>query len=179
MHQTPPSHLWKKANDVTSHPDETPASPTRVTGRDSRRIQKLLAASLWSGVGLMLCVFGLLWMIKGFGYWALLLAVPLIGLGFVKGRFILDKMVKKAIVRITERGPDAPWWGFYPLRTWLLVAAMMATGIVLRVVIPDVFYHFNAPDIYFAYIGLVYLAVGVGLLHASRTWWAALRADYA
>ena len=142
---------------------------------DSRRVQKSFGAFLWTAVGLMLAIFGFEWMLKGFGWpWALVLAIPFVALGFVKGRFILDKMAKKAVIRIGERGPTAPWWGFYPLRTWLLIAAMMATGIVLRVAIPDLFFHFHAPDIYFAYIGLVYLAVGVALLHASRTWWAAL-----
>jgi hypothetical protein len=152
-------------------------APVRAAGaaRDTRPVQRLLAASIWTAVGAMLSIFGLLWMFKGFGLIALPLAVPFIGFGFAKGFFILDKMARRSVVRITERGPGAPWWGFYPLRTWILVSVMMGTGIILRVVIPDVFYHFNAPDSYFAVIGLVYLAVGVALLHACRTWWAAFR----
>jgi len=77
------------------------------------------------------------------------------------------------VARIDERGPSAPWWGFYPPRTWVLIAIMMGTGLVLRIAIPDLFFHFHAPDSYYAWIGLVYLAVGVALLHASRTWWVA------
>ena len=158
---------------MTASIDETVPGSAPVTGRDTRRIQKLLAASLWTAVGIMLSAFGVVWMYFGFGLWALLLAVPMIALGFVKGRFILDKMAKKAVVRIAERGPEAPWWGFYPLRTWILIAAMMGTGIVLRTAIPAIFYGGHAPAIYFAFIGLIYLAVGVALIHASRTWWRA------
>ena len=166
---------YEKADDVTTHSEDTVAAsaPAQAAGRDTRRLQKLLAASLWTIVGIGLSLGGCYFMFNGFGWWALALAVPMIALGFVKGRFILDKMAKKAVVRIAERGPTAPWWGFYPLRTWILIAAMMATGIVLRNVIPAIFWSGHAPAVYFGYVGLVYLAVGVALIHASRTWWGA------
>jgi hypothetical protein len=164
----------EETDPVTDSIEESVPRAASMAGPDSRGVQKLLAASLWTAVGIMLSVLGIDWMIVGFHWWALLLAVPMIALGFIKGRFILDGMAKRNVIRIHERGPAAPWWGFYPLRTWVLVAVMMGTGIILRVVIPDLFFHFHAPDIYFAYIGLVYLAVGVALIHASRTWWRAL-----
>jgi hypothetical protein len=176
----------QKADDVTPTTDRsvkltstteqtvTVSTTTGAAGRDTRRVQKLLAASLWTAVGIGLSAAGVFWMFGGFGaLWATLLAVPMIALGFVKGRFILDKMAKKAVVRIADRGPDAPWWGFYPLRTWVLIAVMMGSGILLRTAIPAIFYGGHAPAIYFAYVGLLYLAVGVALIHASRTWWAA------
>ena len=163
---------------MTTHTDETMTRSSAAGGRDTRRVQKLLAASIWTLVGVGLSVAGCYWMVIGFHWWALLLAVPMIALGFVKGRFILDRMAKRNVQRIADRGPSAPWWGFYPMRTWILVALMMGTGIVLRTVIPDVVWKSTqaAPPVYFACIGLVYLAVGVALIHASRTWWAAFLA---
>jgi hypothetical protein len=168
--------LSRKPAPVTSSADRAATSPTPATARDSRGIQRLLAASLWTAVGIMLSTFGVVWMFLGFGWWALLLAVPMIALGFAKGRFILDKMAKRAVARIVERGPDAPWWGFYPLRTWILIAVMMGTGILLRTAIPALAFGGHAPAIYFACVGLLYLAVGVALIHASRTWWRAFMA---
>ena len=160
---------------MTSVEETAPAAQPVATGRDTRRLQKFLAAAIWTAVGVGLSAAGCWWMYLGFHWWALLLAVPMIALGFVKGRFILDKMAKKNVARIAERGPGAPWWGFYPLRTWILVAIMMGTGIVLRTVIPDIVWKGAAatPALYFACIGLIYLAVGVALIHASRTWWGA------
>ena len=173
----PPS--IREGTDVTTASDDRAAASAvtqaPATGRDGRPFQRLLAAAIWTGVGIMLSFLGLEWMLKGFGWWAWLLAVPMIALGFVKGRFILDTMAKRNTQRITDRGAEAPWWGFYPIRTWILVAIMMSAGLVLRVAIPDLFFHFNAPDSYYAWIGLVYLAVGVALMHASRIWWAAWR----
>lgn len=72
--------------------------------RDSRRIQVLLAAVIWTAVGVMLPSLGIFWMESAFGWgMALLLAVPFVAIGFAKGHFLLDGVARRAIG--ADRGP--------------------------------------------------------------------------
>ncbi len=135
--------------------------------RDMRRPQMLLAASIWTAVGIMLFSMGTFWMESGLGWGlAVLLAVPFVLIGMAKGHFLLDRVAQRSIVRIVDRGPDAPIWGFYGLRTWILVGVMMLTGIGLRSA-------FNAEHWHFFYLGFLYIAVGTALVLASRRMWQA------
>ena len=62
----PVSHHARESGSVTTHTDETLPAPVSATGRDTRRIQKLLAASLWTVVGgALIVVAGLLVVLFG------------------------------------------------------------------------------------------------------------------
>jgi mannose/fructose/N-acetylgalactosamine-specific phosphotransferase system component IIC len=125
----------------------------------------LIAASIWTAAGVLLLSMGVFWMETGLGWGlALLLAVPCVLVGMAKGHFLLDRVAQRSIARICERGPDAPLWGFYGVRTWLLVVVMMGTGIGLRVL-------FNFEHWQFFYLGFLYVAIGTALILASRRMW--------
>jgi hypothetical protein len=134
--------------------------------RDTRKAQMLLAATIWTAAGVMLFSMGMFWMESGLGWGlALVVAIPFVLIGMAKGHFLLDGVSRRTAARIVERGPAAPIWGFYGLRTWLLVAVMMGGGIALRLL-------FNGEHWHFFYLGFLYVAVGVALVLASRRMWA-------
>jgi hypothetical protein len=146
---------------------------TTAPSRDTRRPQMLIAAGIWTGVGIMLFSIGLFWMQSGLGWAiALLLAVPCVLVGMAKGHFLLDRVAQRSIARIRERGPSAPLWSFYGVRTWLLVALMMGTGIVLRML-------FNVEHWRFFYLGFLYVIVGTALMLASRRMWQSVLGESA
>lgn len=119
-----------------------------------------LAAAIWPLVGLMLCYRGLSGLI-GTGYeWFILISVVL---GICKSVFILDKTARKGIDRILKFGDNTCIGAVYSIKTWLMVLFMISAGILLR-----------STSIPPHYLGLLYVAIGWGLLfssrHAWRTW---------
>jgi len=117
----------------------------------------MLAAMLWSGIGLMLLVRGVL-AVSGSGreIW-LALAVLL---GSIKSRLVLDKAVLKNMDRLRALDGARCIGGVYSVKTWLLVAAMIALGRGLR-----------ASPLPVWLVGLVYVTVGWGLFWSSRQGW--------
>ena len=94
----------------------------------------------------------------------LLLAVCAIALGFLKSRFLLQHSAMRVIDRIEQRGNDRCIGGFLSWKTWVLVAAMVAFGRVLRVI-----------PLPIPIRGTIYAAIGVGLFTASRLLWTRWR----
>ncbi len=139
------------------------------TTKDSRRAQMFIGAVVWTAAGIMLFSMGLFWMTTGVYGWlvGLLAAIPAVLVGMAKGHFLLDRVSRRSILRIVDRGPEAPVWSFYGVKTWLLVGVMMGSGIGLRLL-------FNTEHWSFFYLGLLYVAVGVALVLASRRMWAAV-----
>jgi hypothetical protein len=126
----------------------------------SRRTQLLLASMLWTAVGVMLPSLGLAWIVEAYGVVGLLGAIPCLALGMLKGRYILDRVTAGTITRVLGRAEPSFFAGFFSGRSWLLVAAMMLTGQVLRrTVLPH------------AWLGFLYVAVGSALLLSSITLW--------
>lgn len=117
----------------------------------------MLAALLWSGIGLMLLVRGVL-AVSGSGreIW-LALAVLL---GSIKSRLVLDRAVLKNMERLRALDGARCIGGVYSVKTWLLVAAMIALGRGLR-----------ASPLPVWLVGLVYVTVGWGLFWSSRQGW--------
>jgi len=128
------------------------------------RTQVLLAALVWTGVGLGLTTAGVHWSLLAPAFWpAAILAVAL-PLGLLKGRFALTKAAGKIATRIARRGDGTCLGGFLSWQTWLFVLAMMGMGMALR-----------RSDLPRAILGLVYTAVGVALLWGSRVFWGEWR----
>lgn len=128
----------------------------------SKRSQVLLAAAIWTAVGIMLTTFGMIWDVTGFHLLGVAFAIPFILVGLLKAGFILDKVAKRAITHIQGRPERAFVLGLFSFKSWLLIAGMMIGGQVLRrTPIPK------------PYLGFLYVAVGAALIAASRTLWKA------
>ncbi len=121
----------------------------------------LLAALLWSGIGLMLLTRGVL-ALSGSGreIW-LGLAVLL---GTIKSRLVLDRVVLKNMARLRGLDGDRCIGGVYSIKTWLLVAGMIVMGRLLR-----------ASPLPIWLIGLIYATVGWALFWSSRRGWSSWR----
>ena len=119
-----------------------------------------MAQLLWTLVGLGLCAAGLTWILQWAGPVGLLYAAPCVLLGLLKALLTLDEVARRTLGRIEARGDSRCALGFLSARSWLLVVAMMALGRLLR-----------ASPVPRSDLGFVYVAVGSGLLMASRTLW--------
>ncbi len=123
----------------------------------------LLAAGLWSVVGLGLLLTGAHWALSSplpHRVW-LLLGAALLGL--IKARLVLEPVARRAAERIAARGDGRCLGGFLSVPSWVMVALMVLGGRALRAwVIP------------MAWAGLLYVLVGFALLVASRVQWRAL-----
>lgn len=133
--------------------------------RASSRVQLLLAAVMWTAVGGALFFFGTRWITDGrpplSGLPLLLLGI---GTGLVKSSLVLDRTAAKIVHRIGTRGEGRCIGGFLSVRSWLLVLAMIALGRILRSgVLP------------LPAAGVLYAAIGTGLLFSSRLAWKAWR----
>lgn len=124
------------------------------------RTHLLAAALLWTLVGTGLSAAGAVWSLS-----ARRPLVPLgIGLllGALKGTFVISRAAVRNARRIVSRGDGKCLGGFLSLKTWLLVAVMMGSGMVLR--------HSGVPR---PILGGIYTAVGVGLLTGCLRLWQA------
>jgi hypothetical protein len=128
------------------------------------RTHLVAAAGLWTVVGLGLTAAGLAWCSGVSLPWSALLAAAGVAAGLVKGRYVIRRMAEKNAARIIARGDGHCLGGFLSVKTWLLVAAMMASGMVLR--------RSAVPR---PVLGVVYTAVGTALLAGSVILWRALR----
>lgn len=122
----------------------------------SRKTHLLIAALIWSGVGLLL-------MIRGIKMYGTITAGPVVLAllaGTLKALFILDRAALRNIRRITALQDGACLGGVYSWKMWLIIGGMILAGRVLRM--------YGAASVY---LGLLYVAVGWGLLLASRKLW--------
>ena len=126
------------------------------------RTHLLLAALMWTIVGVLLLSVGAHWLLAA----PLWLIVPLLALalvlGLLKARFVLKRTVTHMIERIRSRGDDRCLGGFLSLRSWGFVVLMIAAGRWLRS-------HTLPHDV----IGLLYVAIGSALMLASCQLWHA------
>ena len=124
----------------------------------------LAAALLWTVVGLGLTAAGLVWSFGSALPWSLLLAAAGVAAGTVKGRLVIRKMADWNTARIIARGDGHCLGGFLAPKTWLLIAVMMSSGILLR--------RSGVPR---PILGVLYTAVGTGLLFGGCQLWKAWR----
>lgn len=132
---------------------------TRFVPAAQVRTRILVAALLWSGIGLMLLARGVL-ALSGSGreWW---LAAALL-LGVLKSRLVLDRVVSRNMARLRRLDGARCLGGVYSVQTWLLVAAMIGLGRGLRM-----------SPVPLWVIGLIYATVGWGLFWSSRVGWNA------
>ena len=141
---SPALRRWLEANKPTARP----------------RTQVLMAQLLWTLVGLGLCAAGLTWILQWAGPVGLLYALPCVLVGLLKALLTLDAVARRTLGRIDARGDARCALGFLSTKAWLLVVGMMLLSRLLR-----------ASPLPRADLGFVYVAVGSGLLMASRALW--------
>ena len=131
----------------------------RFTPRAGARVQLFSAAAMWAvGASILL--------IRGVGFlhdnWFAALLALAAAIGVIKSRYLLDRVARKAVLRIHERG-RACYFGFFSWKSWLFVIVMMGGGILLR--------RSGLPkDV----LAVLYVGVGTGLALADRIFWQAL-----
>jgi hypothetical protein len=148
----------------------------KITPRASARVQMFAAAVTWL-VGLSFLLYrGVLFMVAPgpglhFSHWLAPVVVIAIILGIIKARYILIRYADKAVARIEHRG-RACFFGFFAPASWLFVLVMMGGGIALRAT-PLVEHSWGR-----AFLSVLYIAVGTGLLIADRIFWiSAVRSE--
>jgi len=124
----------------------------------------LAAAGLWTVVGLGLSTLGFVWCFAARLPWPFLLAAVGIFAGTLKGRYVLRRLAERNAARVIRRGDGHCLGGFLSIKTWLLVAVMMASGILLR-----------RSGIPHPILGPLYAAIGTALLAGSLPLWEARR----
>jgi hypothetical protein len=139
-------------------------SIARLKPAASQGVQALLAACAWTIVGLALAGLGLRWSLTADDPASMSLMLIAIAVGAAKAILILRPAARRVLNRLILRGDDTCLGGFFSWRTWLLVAAMMVAGRLLRLS--------SMPE---QYTGVIYLAIGTGLLLASLYLWAGWR----
>ena len=125
----------------------------------SKDIHLLSASLLWSLIGAALLLRGFFWLID---VGAAVYILAALAAGSLKSVFILDKSARKGIDRILRLEDGSCLGAVYSIRTWVLVAAMMGVGYLLR--------HSSLPP---AVTGSIYAAIGWSLLFSSRLAWSA------
>jgi hypothetical protein len=133
----------------------------------SSRMQLWLAGAMWSCVGAGLFSVGIYWLLKNGEAKGVILLFIAVGLGLGKGLLVLDRTAIRNISRIKSRGEDRCFGGFLSPRVWILVIGMMFLGRILR-----------TSGLSKSILGLIYAAVGIGLLFSSRQIWRALRTQH-
>lgn len=137
----------------------------RLKPAASIRSRLLVAALIWTLVGAGLLTAGVIWTLVGRGWmgWAGM-ALALV-LGWLKARYILSGRAAANARRIVAAGEGRCLGGVFEWSAWLFVLAMLALGYVLR--------HSEVPR---SWIGVIYAAVGSGLVLASVGTWRHWRA---
>jgi hypothetical protein len=87
--------------------------------------------------------------------------VVALGLGFVKGNFVLPKIARKNILRIEQLPEKSPIYMTFSLKSWILIGGMMLIGLIIRML--------GVPNLI---RGVILVAVGLALALGSRAYLA-------
>ena len=141
--------------------------PTTWTGLTQRQ-HLLIAASIWTIVGAgLLTMGGVFWFhfpyLGDFDTEHIAIGSVALSVGLLKGKFVLDKTASRVIentINLQEPNPFKSIFQMFGGKTIALIASMMGIGVILR-----------AAGVSFEIRGLIYLAVGTGLLWSCRQYW--------
>lgn len=146
--------------DTSRHPAENTGLAARLNPRTGVRAQLLGAAAMWTVGATILLVRGAFYLRDE--HWALWLIAVAVILGVVKSQMLLDRVARKAVARIRERG-RACFFGFFSPKTWVFVALMMGGGMMLR-----------RTGLNHGILAVIYVGVGTALVLADRIFWHAV-----
>lgn len=119
-----------------------------------------MAAILWSIGGTVVLCRGLGWIVGTGRYWLIFVGIIV---GSLKSYFVFDRTARKSIDRILGFGDKTCVGAVYSFKTWALVVSMIAIGIFLR-----------RSSLSLQLVGILYVAIGWGLLLSSRHAWISL-----
>ncbi len=146
----------------------TEASDDRLSTGLTQQQHLWIAATIWTVVGAGLLTMGSVFWFH-FPYLGDLDAKHVAGgtialsIGLLKGKFVLDKTASRVIDRTADLKEPNPFKSIFQMfgtKTIALIASMMGIGVILR-----------AAGVSFEIRGLIYLAVGAGLLWSCRQYW--------
>ena len=123
----------------------------------------IVVGIIWFLVGVGLSVAGVNWMLQlGFGPKMIIFLASSVLIGVLKGKFVLQKVALKYykrsdIIQFNDNDIFLGWVKILGVKGFILIGLMMAMGSFLR--------HSNIDR---PILGIVYLAVGIALLYASK-----------
>jgi hypothetical protein len=130
----------------------------------SIRTHLLVAASIWTTVGMALFLRGWMGFPEGKRFFFVLGGMAI---GTIKSFLVLDRAARKNIQRILACHERYCIGGVYSVRMWGMVLLMIVGGRLVRSFTPD------------AFTWLLYLAIGWALVLSSRLVWQRWRAVWA
>lgn len=123
-----------------------------------RNTLRILAGTIWSAVGIGLCIAAGYWILTSQGNWIAAVAIGLV-FGILAYSFGFRRLVRRNVARIDELAPEKQQLCLFAFQSWRSYAIMMvmiAMGYTAR--------HLPISRLYLV---PVYLAMGIALLLAS------------
>ena len=122
-----------------------------------------IAGLIWTGVGVMLCIYAFTWLTRPFSIVALALGLLGITISIAANRYQFSKLALKNIDRILVYPGRACVFAFQAWKGYAIIAIMVTGGILLR--------HSAIPR---AILAVPYSAIGGALLLASGNYYVRL-----
>ena len=130
---------------------------------NAKKISLIVVGMIWLLVGIGLSLAGTNWITKlGFGPTMFIFLTSAVTVGFLKGKFILGKVALKyykrsEVIEFNKHDIFTGWAKIFGVKGFILISLMMIMGSILR----------RSP-IDRPILGIIYLAVGIALLYASK-----------
>ena len=130
---------------------------------DTKKTSLIIVGIIWFLVGAGLSIAGVNWMLQlGIGPKLIMFLTPAVLIGVLKGKFVLQKVALKYykrsdVIQFSDNDILIGWIKILGVKGFVLIGLMMALGGILR----------RSP-IDRPILGIVYLAVGIALLYASK-----------
>ena len=128
-----------------------------------KKTSLVVVGIIWFLVGAVLSIVGIQWMLMlGFGPKLIMFLAPAVLIGVLKGKFVLQKVAVKYykrsdVIKFNNNDFFLGWIKILGVKGFVLIALMMVMGSFLR--------HSNIDR---PILGIIYLAVGIALLYASK-----------
>ncbi len=116
----------------------------------------LLAGAMWSAVGTMLCSLAYRWLAELHNSSALWIGLAGTAISLIVYRFGFLHIAQRNIRRLQAFVEKTCLFAFMPWKSYLLVAGMMALGMILR--------NSSLPH---AYLAVIYITIGAALFLSS------------
>lgn len=137
-----------------------------------KKTSLVLVGVIWSLVGIGLSIAGISWLLSmSFGQKMIIFVSIGVIIGMLKGKFILKKVALKYykrsdVIQFNKGDIFLGWAKILGIRGFVLIGLMMAMGSYLR--------HSNIDR---PILGIIYLAVGIALVYASKIFYEGNKAN--
>ncbi len=131
--------------------------------KNVKKTSLIIVGAIWFIVGTALSIVGINWMLTlGFGPKLIMFLTPAVLIGTLKGKFVLQKVALKYykrsdVIQFNDNDILIGWMKILGVKGFVLIGLMMLMGGILR----------RSP-IDRPILGILYLAVGIALLYASK-----------